>query len=245
MHRTIRRHALARRSPVLSLVGLCFTLAGCPSSGNGGSADSGAAAKHTGAAAGAGGGKSPSAVDGGMHADSGSGSASSSMDSGMMLDAGSAADSGASSVDAGSCMLPTADAGASCNTVENTATNITITAATGTMAKGMGGTIRNGTYFLSAVLTYPGSTLPDGTAIRQTLEVCNGTALLSENIADAAKSTHKNLTITPAGTVPNVDRTCSTKANDPKNVYSSYTATATSFTLYSTDGSFEMTFTRQ
>lgn len=56
---------------------------------------------------------------------------------------------------------------------------------------------------------------------------------------------HKSFTIAPAGTVPNVTTTCSTEVPDSNVQYSSYTATPTTLTFYSTALLFSATYTKQ
>jgi hypothetical protein len=60
-------------------------------------------------------------------------------------------------------------------------------------------------------------------------------------------STHKNSTYAPSGIEPNYTRVCSTKPGDtgPGQVFSSYTATTTTVTLYTTAGGFSLAYTKQ
>jgi hypothetical protein len=70
-------------------------------------------------------------------------------------------------------------------------------------------------------------------------------AQLSENIANSVTSNRKSFTLAPVGVVPHLDMVCSTRSNDPNVVYTSYTATPTTVTLYHAGQAFQMEFTRQ
>ena len=227
---------------------LSLSLAACPKDSPASSTDAGSDAKAgSKAEAGASGSSEDETGGVGGSADSesaGTGGSSETPEAGSG-GGGTAGDSVKPVEHSSSTCTPLPDAGKDCNALENTATNVTISAVTGTLAVGTGGTIVDGRYYLTEVKTYPGSSLPSGIVIRQTIDICNGTLQLSENIADVASSTHKTSMFKPEGTAPNLSMLCSTKAGDSATNFTSYTATAKTITLYEAAGKFYMTMTKQ
>ncbi len=134
----------------------------------------------------------------------------------------------------------TSDAGAACNALTNTAPAITIGTATGDVPAGTGGTIVSGTYFLTELKVYPGSAVPSGIQFMQTLVISGCVAQLVEG-----STTHKTFSLTPVGTVPNWNMVCTSKAGDTPVIVSGYTATATTFAMYSATSKFHAVYTKQ
>jgi hypothetical protein len=136
------------------------------------------------------------------------------------------------------CMVP--DAGGMCNALVNNAPNITIGAGEGEMPVGTGGTFVDGTYFLTEMKSYVGSPVPSGIPFKQTfvLSGCTGQLVEGSNV-------FKTFTYAPAGIVPNWQLVCSSKPNDANVPISSYTATPTSFSIYSSLWKFYGTYTKQ
>jgi hypothetical protein len=134
----------------------------------------------------------------------------------------------------------TPDAGAACNTLANTADSITVSAGANPMPAGTGGTIVDGTYFLTELKVYPGSPVPSGIPFKQTILISGCSLLLAEGT-----DVHKNSIIGPVGMELNGEMVCSSKAGDVPTEISSYTATATTFTMYSMTTRFYASYTKQ
>jgi hypothetical protein len=134
----------------------------------------------------------------------------------------------------------TPDGGASCNALVNIAPAVTIAAGTGDMPVGMGGNIFNGTYFLTELTAYAGSGISTGVFFTQLMVIAGCSAELVEGV-----NVHKTFNKNPVGIVPNWTMVCSSKVGDTPVVVSSFTATPTSLTLYSTSAKFYATYTKQ
>lgn len=137
-----------------------------------------------------------------------------------------------------------ADAGAQCNTIVNGATDVPLATVATALPTGTGGTIADGRYYLTGFTAYAGSPLKNVT-LRQTLEICGGGKTGQLVNDEAGQTKRKGFTVAPVGIVPNTVQTCQSNPTDADIPYSSYTATATTFTLYSTVYVFSATYTRQ
>jgi hypothetical protein len=80
--------------------------------------------------------------------------------------------------------------------------------------------------------------------LKQTIELCGGVAHMVESTANMPEK-RKSFTYAPAGTQPNLSLTCSNPMGGINVPHSSYTASPTSFTLYSTMYLISFTFTKQ
>jgi hypothetical protein len=135
------------------------------------------------------------------------------------------------------------DAGAKCNELKNSGSDVVLVITAMPIPTGTGGTIANGRYTLTEFKSYLGSLLPAGQTLNQTIEICGEVGNLVSN--DKGKpEVHKTFTIKPSGTSPNLTGTCSTQMPDVAIPYASYTATATTLTLYSTTYQFSATYTK-
>jgi hypothetical protein len=134
----------------------------------------------------------------------------------------------------------TPDGGASCNALVNIAPAVTIAAGTGDMPVGMGGPIFDGTYFLSELTAYAGSGISTGVFFTQLMVIAGCSAELVEGV-----NVHKTFNKNPVGIVPNWTMVCSSKVGDAPVVFSSFTGTPTTLTLYSTSAKFYATYTKQ
>jgi hypothetical protein len=139
------------------------------------------------------------------------------------------------------CPLPPA-AGAQCNTQANVGANVVAMLVGTATPTGTGGPIADGRYVLTALVGYMDTPLKPGQTLRQTMVICGGSMQFVDGLVNEAP-VYKNLTISPSGTDPGLNQVCTTKAG--LIPYASYTATPTSFTLYSTVGKFSATFTMQ
>ncbi len=158
-----------------------------------------------------------------------------------LADAGVAADTGTNV--AFVCPLPGALAAPACNALVNTGTDVALVAEATAIPVGTGGTIVDGRYHLSAFKSYQGSTAGLPVSMRQTLDIC-GTLTQFTGDQPGQPTQHNNTTITTAGIVPTTVDTCKSKVGDTAIIYSSYTATATSVTLYASLYKFSVTFTK-
>jgi hypothetical protein len=239
------------------LVAVCMVTVGCGGGSSGGN-DGGAGAAGTGAAGtgAAGTGSAGTGAAGTGAAGTGAagvGSAGTGADGGSDVGAagtgaaGSGSDAAADTMPpadasadttSSTCVVP--DAGGMCNALVNNAPNITIGAGDGEMPVGTGGTFVDGTYFLTEMKSYTGSPVPSGIPFKQTfvLSGCTGQLVEGTNV-------FKTFTYAPAGIVPNWQLVCSSKPNDANVPISSYTATPTSFSIYSSLWKFYGTYTKQ
>ncbi|MBK7580490.1 MAG: hypothetical protein IPI67_09825 [Myxococcales bacterium] len=194
-------------------------------SGSGGSSTGGAAGaggSNTGGAAGAGGSNTGGAAGSGGTSTGGA--------------------SGSGGADAGACTaFP--DAGAACNSLANGAAFVPVTQVATAVPTGTGGTIAEGLYHLTKIEGYTGNPLGSLT-MKQTLEICGGVGQLVGD-EQGPPVYHKSFTFTTSGTGITATTTCSTQSPNVDIVYSSYTATPTSLTLYSTAVKFSVTYTKQ
>jgi hypothetical protein len=167
---------------------------------------------------------------------------SSSTDGSSSADTSTATDSSTTDTSTTACTaFP--DAGASCNAIVQGGTDKTPTAHVAALPDGTGGTIADGRYYLTGFDTYTGSAL-GGVTLKQTLELCGGVGQFV-NDEPGKPTRHKSFTFAPAGNAPNVTTTCSTEVPDTNIPYSSYTATPTTVTFYSTVFAFSVTYTKQ
>jgi hypothetical protein len=135
------------------------------------------------------------------------------------------------------------DAGAQCNALVNGASPVALVVVATPIPTGMGGTIYDGRYYLTEFKGYAGTPLVAGVTLRQTLEMCGNVGqLIGEETSGIY---HKNYAVAPMGIQPNVTTTCSTQMPNVDIPYSSYTATPTSVTFYSSQYVFSGTYTKQ
>ncbi|MFO0667143.1 MAG: hypothetical protein U0174_24535 [Polyangiaceae bacterium] len=139
---------------------------------------------------------------------------------------------------------PTADAGAACNTMVNTASVVALSTSTDPLPTGTGGTIADGHYVLTELKAYKGAAFQPGITFKQTLELCSGIGQFVSS--DSGKPEyHKSFSYAPNGINPNVTQTCSSQSPNVDVPYTSYTATATTLTLFSSQLIFSVTYTKQ
>jgi len=189
---------------------------------------------------------SSSSSDGGgtTGADAATGTdSSSSTDGGTGSDTSSATDSATNADTSTVACTALPDAGAACNAIVNIGTDKPIVATGTALPTGTGGTIVDGRYVLTDVSSYTGSALT-GITLKQTLELCAGVGQFVDD-QPGKPTAHKSFTLAPVGTAPNVTTTCSTEVPDTNIPYSSYTATPTTLTFYSTAFVFSVTYTKQ
>jgi hypothetical protein len=202
------------------LVVVCVVTAGCGGGSSGGT-DGGAGVAGTGAAG--------TGVAGTGAAGTGAAGTGA---------AGTGSDGGSVDTASSTCVVP--DAGGMCNALVNGASYVTIGAGEGEMPVGTGGTFVDGTYFLTEMKAYAGSPVPSGIPFKQTFVLSGCKAQLVEGT-----NVYKTFTYAPVGIVPNWQMVCSSKPNDANVPISSYTATPTSFSIYSSLWKFYGTFTKQ
>jgi hypothetical protein len=127
-------------------------------------------------------------------------------------------------------------AGGECNALVNGAPQVTANQVASVAPPATGGTLVDGTYFLTSVTIYTGfggATGPTGSAESVTLQLASG---IAQSVAGSSGSvSHETATLTP--TSPTT-LTASTTCPAPKTPTTlSYSATATSFFAQSTFGS--------
>jgi hypothetical protein len=235
---------------------LCGVLAGAGTTGGGGSTGaSGTSGGNGGNDAGAAGG-----VDGGAGDAAGAGGAN---DAGSAIDGGAA---GAGSADAGG--MDAGDAGGSCsggaggtsglggaagacNTLVNAAPPVVQTRVAEAAPAPAGGTIVDGTYFLTSAIYYTGPgglTRTDANTPKAVLVISNaacGTATVQDVSSDPAlgyPDSHETVTFKPSGTQVSVFGVCPPSGNSGLSI--GYTATPTTFALLRSDG-FVRTYKKQ
>ena len=131
-----------------------------------------------------------------------------------------------------------------CNAVVNGAMLVAGSSDPGPIPVGTGGTLTDGRYYLTEAKAYAGASLA-GFMQTQTVEIsCGGTVGQFVN-QKGATEIRKTWTLNPVGTDPGFKIICSSISNDPDLMYSSFTATPTSFTFYSATLGFSGTFTKQ
>jgi hypothetical protein len=160
-------------------------------------------------------------------------------------DDGAMADTGAdvtSTVDGGAAACATVTA-MGCNTLANDATNVTLVVVATPIPVGTGGAIADGLYHLTEFKGYATTPLVAGVMLRQTLAMCNGVGVFVSE--EKGGTYHKNFAVAPTGIMPNVTQTCSTQMPNVDIPYSSYTATPTTLTFYSSQYVFSGTYTKQ
>lgn len=211
--------------------------------GSGGASSGGTAGTgggSTGGTSGSGGGSTGGTS--GSGGSSGSGGANTGgTDAGSDSSAGGS-DSGSGGTDAGACTQPP-DAGTACNTLANGASFVTVTPVASGVPTGTGGTIADGHYFMTKLEGYTGTVI-GSLKMKQTLDLCAGVGQL---VGDEAGPPvyHKSFTFKTTGTAIDVTTTCSTQSPNVDVKYSSYTATPTTLTFYSTTLLFSVTYTKQ
>lgn len=132
-----------------------------------------------------------------------------------------------------------------CNDVVNDATAVSITSSTNAMPTGTGGAFVNGTYHMTAIVTHPGSPLvPGSITFKQTIRLTGTLVELAADDSDKPPFTG-NMTIAPSGTAFTSTTTCTTEADPFEVPYDSFTATASSFTVYCSSIYFEATYTKK
>ena len=136
--------------------------------------------------------------------------------------------------------------GANCNSLVNVGSDVNQVALAGMMPVGVGGTIEDGMYVLSNLETYPTSPLDPAVVFNQTLEVTGTTAELVVNNTGGNNQpeVRKTFTVTTAGIVPTITEDCTTEVPPFPIPYTSFTATSTKITLYSTMYLFSVTYTK-
>ena len=82
-------------------------------------------------------------------------------------------------------------------------------------------------------------------AVLVVLVACSGTSGQFVDDQPSKPTAHKSFTFAPTGIAPNVTTTGSTEMPDSNIPYSSYTATPTELTFYSTTFLFSVTYTKQ
>ncbi len=135
--------------------------------------------------------------------------------------------------------------GADCNTVANIGSDVTLNDTTDAIPTGTGGTFVNGTYVLTEFKTYTGSPMAgSGIVMKQTLQLNDGVGQMIG--VDSSSGTYKkSFTYQTNGTTPTITTTCTTQNPNMDVPYSSYTATSSSFSLYSTTYGMSVTYTKQ
>lgn len=152
-------------------------------------------------------------------------------------------DAGSSQDAAGSDDSAT-DGGGTCNELTNGATDVSPTSDPGALPDAKGGTIADGTYFLTEVRTYGGGML-DGT-FRRTVVISGGATLLQLVANDSAEPEfHSTSTIVTKGTAVTLTDTCTTEKTPTPIPYGAYTASDTTIQLFSSALNFAVTFTKQ
>lgn len=137
------------------------------------------------------------------------------------------------------CTATSPDAGA-CNDVVNAAAQIPTTVLTTPAPDGTGGALVDGPYFLTKVETYAGSALPNTATWQETIVLTGATAQMVANDSLVGPF-RKTFAVATSGTGITLTTTCGT----PPVPITSYTATPTSFTLYSAPLAASRTYTKQ
>ena len=133
--------------------------------------------------------------------------------------------------------------GATCNSLVNGASDILTTTSTSPTPTGTGGAYSDGVYYITELKGYAGSGFTAGMTFgKQTLMLCGNNAAFVYDRA-GSPTERSNFTFAPLGTDPNITETCSFNGGTPIP-YSSYTATTTSVTFYSTAAMFSVTYTK-
>ncbi len=138
------------------------------------------------------------------------------------------------------------DAGPACNSVTNGATTVSINNVPAAVPAPMGGTLVDGTYYLTQASVYTGAggaSGSTGATLQASTVLSGGTYQYVQNQNGKGDSATSG-TYTTSGTSITVEQTCPLPSAVP---YSGYTATSTSFTLYGTIGgnSGSLTYTKQ
>ncbi len=130
-----------------------------------------------------------------------------------------------------------------CNTVVNDAPQINAQASGAAAPAAVGGTVLDGTYFLTSVVAYTGSPIQAGFTFKSTMVVTGAAAeISSENTGDDPDT--ETFVLTPVGTDPNVARSCHTK-DEPLADYSGYTVNGNNLTFYVSTYNVALTYTKQ
>jgi hypothetical protein len=129
-----------------------------------------------------------------------------------------------------------------CNDLENVGTDVTPVDTNAAMPAGQGGSFPFGTWVLTDVRTYAGSSVAGALPVmRQTLVTMGGDGLFVglENGA----TTHKAFEYTTDGTAITFTTTCTTDDSSPDIPYSSFTSDGLTITLYSSSYGMSVTYT--
>jgi hypothetical protein len=137
------------------------------------------------------------------------------------------------------------DAYGTCNSLTNAATDVPVTADGTAIPTGTGGTIADGTYFLTEVRAYSGSPVPNIT-FRQTA-VISGGGTHAELVADDGDKPeyHESDTLAPNGSEITMTTTCTTEQDAVAVPYTSFTVDGNMLTLYCASLHFSVTYTKQ
>jgi hypothetical protein len=156
-------------------------------------------------------------------------------------DTSSATDSGVDS--AVVACVPPADAGAACNAIAQTATDVSIMPSGTAIPTGTGGTIVEGRYHTTAITSYTGSTVT-GVTLKQTWEFCQGGRSLVGD-EPGKPQYRKSGPYTIAGNQLTSPDACTTQSPNTTVPFDSFTANATTLTFYSSSLLFSVTLTKQ
>jgi len=131
-----------------------------------------------------------------------------------------------------------------CTAIANTAPAVNVTTGDATAPTGTGGTVEDGTYYLTAVVRTPASIIPQ-IKFRQTIRTSGNTLeMTAENSNKPAFTSVR--TFTTSGSSIVFARVCSTDVGmQTETQFNSYTADATHFSLYSIGLGITVTYTKQ
>lgn len=142
----------------------------------------------------------------------------------------------------GMCTQPP-DAGAACNTIVQTGTDVALTNVGGATPTGTGGTIADGRYHTTAVTAYAGSPAT-GITLKQTWEFCQNRAGLIGD--EPGKPQYRKLfRFATNGNQVTSTNECTTQSPNVEVPFDSYTATPTTLTLYASSLAFSVTITKE
>ena len=132
-----------------------------------------------------------------------------------------------------------------CTNLENTAPEIAVTTSDAAVPTGTGGTVAEGTYFLTAVVRTPSSPVSAQLTFRQTFRISGNTLETVAKDSDKSTATKGEDTFTTNGSSIVFTRVCSSDSSSAELQYGSYTADATHLNLYSVPLGISVFFTRQ
>jgi hypothetical protein len=124
-------------------------------------------------------------------------------------------------------------AGASCNTLLNSAPEIAETPMTGDAPTPVGGTITDGTYYQTAFLVYNPPTNPTNTLHKLTVKI-EGLLFQAVFRDETGAELRTTIELAPSGTALGEQQTCRTNARYMMNMVNvlGYDATPTTFTIH-------------